>query len=208
MLPSNTWNQFVSGDHSCFCSLFKHSYKGLYGYGLKLCNDSALVEDCIQELFVTIWERRDELAHITSPNVYLFVSLRRKILKARKKNLRMKSFTEEHGEEIQIHFGMEELIMRDESRKEQREGLQKALNQLSNQQKEVLYLHYYNGMSYGEIEEILSINRQSVRNHMYRAMQTLRTVLDIDVMRLVISILIAFLAEFEMILFSGFIKIF
>ncbi|MDZ7720789.1 MAG: hypothetical protein U5K72_18365 [Balneolaceae bacterium] len=48
-------------------------------------------------------------------------------------------------------------------------------------------------MSYGEIEEILSINRQSVRNHMYRAMETLRTVLDIDVMRLVITILIAVL---------------
>jgi DNA-directed RNA polymerase specialized sigma24 family protein len=48
-------------------------------------------------------------------------------------------------------------------------------------------------MSYGEIEEMLSISRQSVRNHMYRAMQTLRTVLDLDVMRLVIALMLSFL---------------
>lgn len=105
----------------------------------------------------------------------------------------MESLGEGSTSPIDIQFGIEEIIIKNESRREQARELQKAINQLSNQQKEVLYLHYYNGMSYGEIEEILSINRQSVRNHMYRAMGTLRTVLDIDVMRLVISLLIAVL---------------
>jgi RNA polymerase sigma factor (sigma-70 family) len=71
-----------------------------------------------------------------------------------------------------------------------KEELKKALNQLSNRQKEVIYLHFYNGMSYSEIEDILAINRQSVRNHMYRGMETLRSVLHPDVMRLVITITI------------------
>src|SRR5690625_5658543 len=83
---------------------------------------------------------------------------------------------------FQIHFDTEELLIKKQVLKEQKEELQKALNQLSNQQKEVLYLHYFNGMSYGEIEEILNINRQSVRNHMYRAMTYLRTILDLDIM--------------------------
>lgn len=191
-VQEDIWDKFVSGDTSCFQRLFKGYYKGLYGYGLKLCGDSGLVEDSIQDLFESIWERRYELTHITSPNVYLYVSLRRNIFRIRKKQNLLKGL-EEAGEIFDIHFGMEELIMKKEARQEQKEELQKALNQLSNQQKEVLYLHYYNGMSYGEIEEILSINRQSVRNHMYRAMGTLRAVLDVDVMRLVISLLIAFL---------------
>lgn len=192
MLPSEIWEKFVSGDYSSFHMLFKGYYQGLYGYGLKLCEDSDLVKDAIQNLFITIWERRDELTHITSPNVYLYVSLRRAILRANKQKSRLKEY--DPYPEFEINFGIEELIMKDESKEEQRENLQQALNQLSNKQKEVLYLHYYNGMSYGEIEEILSINRQSVRNHMYRAMETLRAVLDIDVMRLVISILLAFVA--------------
>lgn len=194
MLPSEIWERFVSGDHSSFQGLFKGYYHGLYGYGLKLCRDPELVEDAIQNLFITIWERRDELAHITSPNVYLYVSLRRNIFKAEKQKTRLRQVQKDAQSEFEIYFGVEELIIKDESREEQVETLQQALNQLSNKQKEVLYLHYYNGMSYGEIEEILSINRQSVRNHMYRAMETLRSVLDIDVMRLVISILISFLA--------------
>lgn len=191
--PSDTWDSFVKGNHACFRKLFKGYYKGLFGYGLKICQDSELVEDCIQNLFISIWERRDNLSHITSPNVYLYVSLRRSILQKIKKQKYQENLGNDHKPTVDIQFGVEELIIKNESKREQRDALRNALNQLSNQQKEVLYLHYYNGMSYGEIEEILSINRQSVRNHMYRAMETLRTVLDIDVMRLVITILIAVL---------------
>lgn len=188
------WARFVKGDHLCFKQLFRKYYKGLYGYGLKLCGDPGLVEDCIQELFESIWERRNELTHIDSPNVYFFISLRRKIIKTRiKQNNRGKSVGRAMDDSISIQFGAEELFIKKESKTKQKKELEKALNQLSNQQKEVLYLHFYNGMSYGEIEEILSINRQSVRNHMYRAMETLRTVLDIDVMRLVITFMISFL---------------
>lgn len=193
-LPSEIWEKFASGDHSSFRKLFHGYYQGLYGYGLKLCKDPDLVKDAIQNLFATVWERRDELTHITSPNVYLYVSLRRNILRTKRQKIREKKIEENTQDLVEIHFAADELIINNESRDIQKEKLQVALNQLPNRQKEVLYLHYYNGMSYGEIEEILSINRQSVRNHMYRAMETLRSVLDIDVMRLVISILIAFLA--------------
>ena len=193
VLPSDIWGKFADGDYTCFRTLFEGYYEGLYGYGLKICRDSQMVEDCIQNLFVSIWERRDDLGHITSPNVYLYVSLRRNIIKKLKRNDRLQGMDDRTKLPLDIQFGIEEIIIKDESRREQAEELKKAISQLSNQQKEVLYLHYYNGMSYGEIEEILSINRQSVRNHMYRAMETLRTVLDIDVMRLVISLLLAFL---------------
>lgn len=192
-LPSEIWDEFVSGDQDCFRRLFKVYYQGLYGYGLKLCKDPDLVKDSIQNLFVTIWEGRDNLSHINSPNVYLYVSLRRNILRSIKQQARIEDIANDVHNEFDIHFGADELMMKNESRVEQKEKLQEALNHLSNKQKEVLYLHYYNGMSYSEIEEILSINRQSVRNHMYRAMETLRSVLDIDVMRLVISLLIAVL---------------
>jgi RNA polymerase sigma factor (sigma-70 family) len=190
-LPSEVWEKFVSGEISSFRKLFKAYYKGLYGYGLKISNDSCLVEDCIQDLFESVWKRREELGHITSPNVYLYVSLRRKILAVLKKKKNLKDINES-VENLNIHFGTEEIIITRENHNEQRKELQKALNQLTNQQKEVIYLHFYNGMSYSEIEEILSINRQSVRNHMYRGMETLRTVLNIDVMRLVISGLVIF----------------
>src|SRR5690625_3249790 len=157
MLPIDIWDKFASGDHSCFKELFEGYYKGLYGYGLKLCNDAWLVEDCIQDLFVSPWERRNTLQHISSANVYLFVSTRRNIFKKERNRQRIDPL-DENPEEFQIHFEFEELVIKQESRRELQHELHKSLNKLTNQQKEGLYLHYYNGMSYREIEQILSIN--------------------------------------------------
>lgn len=187
------WERFVQGDQSCFRRLFKVHYNSMYGYGIKLCNRPELVKDCIQELFRTVWERRNELNHIESPNVYLFVSLRRKILKKEKSRRKLNGDLEEVDESRFTQFAREEIIIKDEVKFQQKEELKKALNQLSDRQKEVIFLYYYNGMSYGEIEQILSINRQSVRNHIYRGMETLRSVLDTEIMKLVISLLVTFL---------------
>lgn len=187
------WERFVHGDESCFRPIFKIYFDSMYGYGVKLCNRPELVKDCIQELFRTIWERRDELTHIESPNVYLFVSLRRKIIKKQKARRKSDGNLDEVDESKFIQFGREEIIIKDEVKFQQKKELQRALNQLSDRQKEVIFLHFYNGMSYGEIEQILSINRQSVRNHMYRAMETLRSLLDTEIMKLVISLFLSFL---------------
>lgn len=183
------WEHFVSGDSASFEPLFRAFYQGLYGYGLKLCRDSQMVEDAIQDLFEGLWRKRDKLSHITSPNVYLYVSLRRSLLRSVKKASQFDDLDDVESKDWPIEFNSEDVIVRKEISSQQKEELHRALNQLTNQQKEVLFLHYYNGMSYEEIEEILSINRQSVRNQMYRTMQVLRTVLKMDIMRLVISIL-------------------
>lgn len=185
------WRRFVSGEDEYFKEVFNSYFKSMYGYGFKLCRRPELVKDCIQELFRNIWERKDELGHINSPQVYLFVSLRRNVLKKVKKQRK----TEDLGtvNEASIQFFKEELIIRDEEKFQQKKDLENALNQLPNRQREVIYLYYYSGMSYGEIEQILSINRQSVRNHVYRAMERLRSLLPNEVMRLVKLLLIVFL---------------
>lgn len=188
------WQRFVSqADGISFRELFNCFFKPLYGYGIKLCNQPELVKDCIQELFRNLWERRNDLAHIESPNVYLFVSLRRKILKERTAHRKTHSELNKIEGKGFIQFAKEDLIIRDEVKYQKKEELKEALNQLPDRQKEVIFLHFYNGMSYNEIEEILSINRQSVRNHVYRAMETLRTLLDTEIMKLVVTLLITVL---------------
>lgn len=187
------WKRFVNGDLSYYENIFRKYYKEMYGYGLKLSQREEIVKDCIQELFQTIWERRKKLQHIKSPRVYLFVSLRRNILKKLKKRKKRKDAFKKIEESCFIEFGIEEIIIKDEIKKQQKEALHKALNHLSDRQREIIYLHFYNGMSYGEIEKILSINRQSVRNHVYRAMETLRSLFPTEMLKWVITLLISFL---------------
>ncbi|MFH5834038.1 RNA polymerase sigma factor [Halalkalibaculum sp. DA384] len=192
---STIWSEFVNGNNQkkSYKDLFDAYYDGLYGYGTKICQRPEVVKDCIQDLFQNVWERRGELDHIDSPNVYLFVSLRRKILKKLKKNKKIGDLSE-LDPNIFIEFSREDLIITDEIKHKNKDKLQKALNKLPERQKEVILLHFFNGMSYGEIEEILSINRQSVYNHIYRAMETLRSLLDNEIMKLVISMMLSFIS--------------
>lgn len=185
------WDEFVRGDEDNFKKIFEIYYNGLLGYGTKICQNPDLVKDSIQELFMYIWERRKDLDHIDSPNVYLYVSLRRKILKKLKKKEKLDSF-EKVDDSLSIVFSKEDLIILDEVKYQNKEKLHQALNQLTDRQKEVLYLYFYNGMSFGEIEEILSIKRQSVYNNIYRSMEALRSLLDNDIMKFVILLMLFF----------------
>jgi RNA polymerase sigma factor (sigma-70 family) len=52
--------------------------------------------------------------------------------------------------------------------------LLEALSKLSPRQKEVVYLKFYENLSYHEITELTSLNYQSVRNYIHQAIQALR----------------------------------
>lgn len=179
------WKRIREGDIETYEYVFKAYYPDLYGYGLKLCGKPELVKDVIQELFVTIWERRKKLDRIHSLKVYLLVSLRRRIFKSIYKEKREKEILHDQGESPDIYFTIEEIIIQDEVLEEQKKELQAALNSLPSRQKEVIYLRFYNGMNYEEIEEILSINYQSIRNHVHRAIKTLREILQDDMSKVV-----------------------
>ncbi len=75
-------------------------------------------------------------------------------------------------------FSINEIVYKDETDKERKEKLVKAMNQLSPRQKETLFLRYYHGLSNDEIAEVMEINHQSVKNNLSRAVQKLRDILN------------------------------
>jgi RNA polymerase sigma factor (sigma-70 family) len=188
------WQSFKDGNLSAYERLYNLYYQDLYAYGLKLCSRRDLVRDSIQSLFVTIWDRKDHLDEVRSVKAYLLASMRRKILKKLREDRSTGSsvsIREEIANTVQI--SIEESIIQDELEEIQIKALQEALECLPQRQKEILFLKYYNGMSYDEIEEILSINYQSIRNHIYRALQKLRTRLKDEISTPLLSLLILFL---------------
>lgn len=52
--------------------------------------------------------------------------------------------------------------------------LQKAMKELTDRQREIIFLKYSKNLSYEEIGEILGINYQSIRNLTHRAVSELR----------------------------------
>lgn len=190
------WNLFLAGDLEAWKGIFTLFYKDLYGYGLKLSARPELTKDCIHELFVVLWERREHLDEVNSIKAYLLASLRRKLLKRleRERKYFKKLEDEERNYSNDIQFSPEELIIKRERKDSKLQALYEALDSLPDRQKEVLYLKYFNGMSYEEIQEILGIRYQSIRNHVYRAVKRLRNILDERFSEIAISLLPFFLS--------------
>lgn len=188
------WKSFKDGDLLAYERIYNLYYQDLYLYGLKLCSSQDLVRDSIQALFVAIWDRKEHLDEVRSIKAYLLASLRRKILKKLRENRSINSSFPIQDEIMNtVQISIEESIIQSELEEFQIKALQEALECLPERQKEILFLKYYNGMSYEEIEEILSINYQSIRNHIYRALQKLRAHLKDEIPTPLISLLILFL---------------
>lgn len=170
------WESFKKGDIGAYEQLFNRYYHDLYRYGLNLTPRKELVRDSIHSLFVTLWDQKENIGEMRSPKAYLLASLRRKIMKSiHQEKSRDALYSAHLFSENVVEISVEESIIRNELAEGRKKALETALDLLPLRQKEVLFLKYYNGMSYEEIEEILAINNQSIRNHIYRAIQKLRT---------------------------------
>lgn len=179
----NLWKRVVNDD-SCeaFSALFRKYYKPLLNYGLQLVPRKQLVKDSIQELFFTIWDKRDRLSEIENVSSYLYTSFRRtlfrqvEILHTWQK--RDQQYFAETLEEIPLDT--EQLLIVEEIRRETIENLQKAFENLNGHQKEVAFLKFYSGLSNDEIGEIMNVKKESVYNYVYRAISALKESMSIS----------------------------
>lgn len=87
------WEQFVAGDKSAFSILYKHYVSDLYLFGLRLSQNQELVKDAIQELFVSLWNKRETLPQVTNVKSYLITSLRNKVLRKISNNQKTSLFS-------------------------------------------------------------------------------------------------------------------
>ena len=82
------------------------------------------------------------------------------------------------SEGIRQEQSIEEVIISREQQTINHEALTQAVGMLSVREREVLYLKFYEGMSYSEIEQVLGISYQTARNYIHRAISRLREVFE------------------------------
>lgn len=175
---STLWENFKRGDESSFALIFRTHYQAIFNYGLKLNKDRDLVEDCVQELFLELWKNRNSLGSTDQIKPYLLKSARRKIIKKINQDSKFKKLfsnilpKEEYAFEIVL--SPENQVISQQISEEKILKAQSLLDTLPPRQKEILYLLFYQEMSYEEIAKIMDINYQSARNLVHRALKLLR----------------------------------
>lgn len=178
---THLWKGVLNGDRRALSQLFKRFYPPLFNYGLKLYAREELVKDSIQELFYTIWEKRNQLSDVEYVRSYIYSSFRRTVFRQAEiesvRNKRDKAYSEESFREL---VNKEQLMILNELKREQKRKLQNALQTLSKRQKEAVFLKFQNGLSNQEIALVMDVNKQSVYNYIHRAIAALQEYLQVE----------------------------
>lgn len=170
------WQQLKQGSESALRKLLERYFNALQNYGYKFVRDEDFVKDCVQEVFIEIWSRRDRISSPTSVRAYLLSSVRNRVLR---EGYRQRINREDEPADLEndlnfAEFSPEWSVIERESLAETTQRIADSLNQLPRRQREVIYLRYYQNLERDEIAVIMGVNPQSVSNLLQSAFKTFR----------------------------------
>lgn len=171
------WAAFRAGDREALAKIYRLHIDDLYHYGMHFCKDRELVKDCLQDLFRNLWEEREQLTPaVKHLRYYLVVSLRRRLLRALQKNRTNKSDQITDSYDFEFVLSQEDRITGEEIDQEKVAYLKKIISTLSRRQREVVYLRFYQNLSYKEIAKIMDMQVDSAYNLISKAIGLLRSI--------------------------------
>jgi len=169
------WQRFLAGEVEAFDRLMTLHFRTLFHYGSKFSKDKEFVKDNIQDLFLILWERRQNLSSDIAVKPYMMASLRRLMHRSSKSKPLLSDATfEEVSGNFEIEFSVEEEYIENESSLVITQKLRKLLDELPERQKEVVYLKFFQEMDRGQISEVMNISPQTVSNLLQIAIKQLK----------------------------------
>lgn len=169
------WNAFRAGSRDALDFIFRQHASNLFVYGTRFTKDQELVLDCIQDLFVELWNRRQRLSETNSIKFYLLAALRRRV--ARSLN-GVKRFEAISGDIIQmeekINFSTEHLLVLQETEQFRKANLKRAIEALTKRQRECIYLKFFQGLDNEAISSVMGLTLGSVNTLVSQAIRSLR----------------------------------
>jgi len=169
------WEAFRQGDRNAFATLMNDYYPLLLNYGSQFQKDREFVKDCLHDLFVDLWNRRQKLEGVEKLKPYLLISLRHRLFRESRR-LRWFREAEEVNDEyaFEVQFAIESYLVNNEVQHEDLKRLQFNLEKLPKRQREAIYLRFFQEMEYDDIAKVMSINYHSAVNLIYEALKLLR----------------------------------
>ena len=168
------WKYMISGNKKSFEDLYNQYFQALINYGFRITKNENLIEDAVQELFISIWNNRTNLSEVNEVKFYLFRSLKNRILRQLEKDIFDKSEDVDVYLDLLISISEEQKKIDSEQLNTNLDTLQRAIAHLPLRQQEVINLKYYHDFTLDEIAKLMDVNKQSVSNLLFRSYAILR----------------------------------
>jgi len=169
------WQLIQAGDRKAFDQLYLAHVKLLYRYGLKLSPRQELVRDSIQDLFIDLWYKREQLSIEQSLKNYLLISFRRKFLRQLQQTQAI------HTAEWSAVSAPDPVVLSEASpafSAHQIKAVKIAIPQLPRRQREAIHLKYVENMDYEEIAQIMELQVRGVYKLISTGVKRLRGIVS------------------------------
>ncbi len=168
------WPKFKSGDENAFLQLYRTHYLGLINYGIKLTGERRLANECLTSMLMQLWDTRARLPEVTNTRAYLITCLKRTVF-----NYYEAENTRKVKESMAVNLAGEELSHADyfeaiQNNSILKSKLLKAMNVLTEREKELIKLKFFDDLDYDEIALKCNITKRTAYNIIHDALKKLR----------------------------------
>lgn len=166
---------FLNGNERAFAELYTRRHLEIYRFILNFVHgDEDIASDMFQETFIKVHDHAHTLQERENVRSWMYTIARNNclnFLKRQKRQVRLGDQHENRQDEDQL--APDEAL----DRSSMHLALDTAIQALPENQREAVILREFEGMSYAEIAEATHTNIGVIRQRLWRAKQTLRTVL-------------------------------
>ena len=149
-----------------FERLFKDSYPHMYRMAFSMVENADDAKDAVHQVFAQVWKQKPQIAD-ASIRGYLLAATRNQCLHM----LRSRQLQRQMEEEQQ----RDTAACENHEREELLQQLQQIIDDnLTEQDRRVLSLHYYDEMTYEETATVLGISASAVNKHITRSLAKIR----------------------------------
>ena len=166
-----------NSDRHAFQSLFRYYYPRLKAYAATMVDDS-VAEDLVQDLFLYVWEHREDLIMGASFQSYLFQGIYTRCIDHFRKHASFSpcdmAVYEEYLTEQAAFLQNDDEAWEELYAKDFYQQLYELLKEIPQQRREVFFLAYLDGKKTKEIADQLDMPVRTVESHLHLNLKFLK----------------------------------
>ncbi len=167
------WQNIRNGDALAMKTLYQECFQELFAFGFKMIADKEKVKDCLHEIFCDIWQKRAQVGEVNHVKAYLKTCVRNRLLKEIKLDQKTDQISGQEFEYL-TENSYEQLLISAETDADTKVKIWRAINELTQMQREIIKLKFFDELNYEAIAMMLKLKPRTVYNHMYAAICKLR----------------------------------
>ena len=169
----------INNDQAAYKELFLLLHSPLKEFSYSILKSKEEAEELVSDLFIRIWEKRDQLTAISSPKLYFYSAAKNLAFNRLNKQKRMRGISGEDWlvQLNSIYFDPEQLMMTEEMMRQ----IKKAINDLPPRCRIIFKLVKEDGLKYREVAELLQLSIKTIEAQMAIALRRIGKCMHFEV---------------------------